>query len=228
MAQYIETDPENFHKRKAINLDITHRCPLECLRCQRYFSFTSKGLKVPGGDMPMDRFEKILERFNHINFCGQVSDPVHHPQFIEILKMCYDRGKSVSVHHASGGKREDWYPQAWAAHPRARWYWGIDGLPSESHKYRVHQDGEKMFRLMIESTKHLKTPPIWQYIVFKYNEDHIEQAKEMVKDVDNLQFLIMNSSRWLGSNDPLKPTDPSQSLNLNEDWKKWQKVKPAE
>jgi MoaA/NifB/PqqE/SkfB family radical SAM enzyme len=211
-----KSDPNFFHIRDAVNLDITHRCPLECLRCQRYFSFTAKGLKVPGGDMPLDRFQKVLNQFKHINFCGQVSDPVHHPQFIEMLKMCHDQGKSVSVHHASGGKKEDWYPKAWEAHPYALWYWGIDGLPKDSHKYRKNQDGEKMFRLMIESTKYLKRTPIWQYIIFSYNENDIDEARDMIKDVDNLKFMTMNSSRWISGNDWLKPKDPELSLNLNE------------
>lgn len=215
MAVQVKLDPENFYKRNAVNLDITHRCPLECLRCQRYSSFTSKGLKVPGMDMPIDRFEKILDKFDYLNFCGQVSDPVHHPQFIEMLQLCNERKKRVSIHHASGGKSESWYYKAWEAYPYARWIWGIDGLPEESHKYRKHQDGQKMFRLMIESTKHLKISPIWQYIVFRYNQDHIEQAKEMIKDVDNLKFLLLNSSRWMGDDDPLKPTKEEMYLNLN-------------
>lgn len=63
-------------QRKAINLDITHRCPLECERCQRFTSFTEKGLKVPGKDISIKRFQMILDHFNHLNFCGQISDPV--------------------------------------------------------------------------------------------------------------------------------------------------------
>ena len=209
-------DPERLLQRKAINMDITHRCPLECLRCQRYFSYTSKGLKVPGGDMPLDRFEKILDHFDHINFCGQVSDPVHHPKFVEILKMINDRGdKTCSVHHASAGKPESWYPKAWEAMPKAKWWFGIDGLPKDSHKYRINQDGEKLFRIMIESTKYLQTAPSWQYIVFSYNENDIDEAREMVKDVDNLEFLVVNSSRWIPEGDWLKPSS-EHSLSLRD------------
>ncbi len=204
----------NFHKRIGINVDITHRCPLECLRCQRYTSFTSKGFKVPGEDMPLDRFEKILDKFHHINFCGQVSDPVHHPKFLEILKMCNDREKRISVHHASAGKPESWYPKAYAAAPHARWFFGLDGLPSESHKYRKNQDGEKMFRIMIEATKHLLTPPIWQYIVFSYNENNVEEAVKLIEGVDNIMLRVVHSSRWLGDHDWLKPTNPESSLSL--------------
>lgn len=207
---------ENFHKRNAINMDISHRCPLECLRCQRYFSYTRHGLKVPGGDMSLERFEKVLDHFDHINFCGQVSDPVHHPKFIELLQMINDRGnKSCSVHHASGGKPESWYPKAWEAFPRARWFWGIDGLPKDSHKYRQNQDGEKVFRLMIESTKYLKVKPIWQYIVFSYNENDIDEAVNMIKGVDNLEFMLINSSRWLPEYDWLKPSE-KQALTMRD------------
>jgi acetolactate synthase small subunit len=42
--------------RRGINIDITHRCPLECKRCQRFTSFTSKGLKVPGEDLSIEDF----------------------------------------------------------------------------------------------------------------------------------------------------------------------------
>ena len=101
--------------------------------------------------------------------------------------------------------------------PRARWYFGLDGLPEESHKYRKNQDGEKMFRILLESTKHLKTPPIWQYIVFSYNEDHIEEAMKLIEGIDNIQFRVIHSSRWLGENDWLKPTNPESSLSLRSD-----------
>ena len=100
-------------QRKAINLDITHRCPLECERCQRFTSFTEKGLKVPGKDISMKRFQMILDHFNHLNFCGQISDPVHHPKFTEILSLIYNHkdNKTSSVHHASAAKPMKWYPK---------------------------------------------------------------------------------------------------------------------
>ena len=36
---------------------------------------------------------------------------------------------------------------------------------------------------------------VWQYIVFNYNQDHIEQARQMAKD-DGLEFKLSFSSRW--------------------------------
>lgn len=192
--------------RDKVNLDITHRCPLECLRCQRYTSFTSKGLKVTGSDMLFEDFKKVVQHFNHINFCGQVSDPVHHPKFVEFLQHIHDMGKSSAVHHATGRKKDEWYVKAWEAMPEARWWFGIDGLPSESHNYRKNQDGERVYEILKEARKHLKQKPIWQYIVFNYNEDHIDEAAAMAHEID-VEFLLIHSSRWLGNDDPLRPSD---------------------
>ena len=205
-----------FFSRLNVNLDITHRCPLACERCQRFTSFTSQGIKVPGEDISMENFAKVIKYFRHINFCGQVSDPVHHPKFIEILETIrdYPERRSCSVHHASAAKPMRWYEKAFKANPKAQWWFGIDGLPKDSHKYRTHQDGEKLFEVLKLGCKLLDVKPYWQYIVFRYNEDDIQEAYQMSKDV-GARFLLINSSRWSGPNDPLRPLNPNHSLDLN-------------
>ena len=193
-------------KRKGLNIDITHRCSLECPRCPRQFAFKNKGRKVYGQDVTLNDIKKLAKHFQHFNFCGQLSDPVHHPKFIEILEYLKSVKVGVSVHNASSQKNISWYIKAFKANTNAEWIFGIDGLPNESHIYRVNQDGEKLFNIMLESKKYLKLPPIWQYIIFKYNQDHIEEAKQMAID-NGLGFIILQSSRWLDDNDPLTPTN---------------------
>ena len=77
---------EFFKRSSGINLDITFRCPLECPRCQRK-KFTDVGKKVWGYDISLDEIKKLANFFKAFAFCGQLSDPIHHPQFIEILKI---------------------------------------------------------------------------------------------------------------------------------------------
>jgi len=45
----------------------------------------------------------------------------------------------------------------------------------------------------------------WQYIIFKYNEDHIEQAKQLAKDID-VVFELVYSGRFSSVTDPYRPT----------------------
>ena len=143
---------------------------------------------------------------------------MHHPKFLEILEMAYKKPHSVSVHHATGYKKMEWYIKAFKAHPKARWWFGIDGTPDVSHKYRINQDGQKLFEIMCESVKHLRTQPIWQYIIFRYNEDPemIKKAQQMASNIGGIgvQFMIMHSSRWLKGDDPYRPINPEASLDL--------------
>ena len=152
-----------FYRRskKGINIDISNRCPLECMRCQRQTNFTLEGRKVYGRDATMDEIRKLSDYFSSFNFCGQLSDPVHHPKFVEILEYLYNKDIQVTVHNASSQKPMKWYIKAFQAHPKAKWIFAIDGLPEESNMYRVNQDGKKLFEVAKEAKKHLKQTPSW-------------------------------------------------------------------
>ena len=42
------TKKENkFFLRRSVNMDITHRCALECPNCPRQYDYKNKGLSVP-------------------------------------------------------------------------------------------------------------------------------------------------------------------------------------
>ena len=54
------------------------------------------------------------------------------------------------------------------------WYFALDGLlPEESHKYRINQDGRQVWEVMKMGAE-MGCKIKWQYIVFNYNEKHIE------------------------------------------------------
>ena len=200
-------------KDRSINIDCTFRCPLECPKCLRQ-SIREVGFKVPGKDMPLDDFYKLTKYFKKIQFCGQVSDPIFHPKFIEILKFCGDNNIPTEVNTAASQKSIEWYKKAFVAHPRARWLFGIDGLPKDSHKYRVNQDGEKLFEVMKLCSK-MGLNPSWQYIVFRYNEDDIEKARSIAKE-NNIHFDLVFSGRWQ-TKDKYKPKNPNHYLNSKQD-----------
>lgn len=195
-----------FSSKNGVNIDITHRCALECLSCQRTIYFTSKNEKVPGKDMTIEDFKKVINCFKTINFCGQRSDPVHHPHFMEFLKMCNEKGTDAIIHNASSAKPKKWYIKAFKANPKAKWVFGIDGMPEQSHLYRINQDGKKLFEIMLESKKYLSNTPRWQYIAFDYNTNQIEDAKKMA-EYYGLEFILILSSRWNNNSEHLKPKD---------------------
>jgi MoaA/NifB/PqqE/SkfB family radical SAM enzyme len=195
-----------YNRGKALNIDISNRCPLECPRCQRQVWFRNHNRKVYGGDISMEDIKKLAAHYKWFDFCGQLSDPVHHPKFVEILKYLYDNKINVSVHNASSAKSKSWYIKAFKAHPEAKWIFGIDGLPEESCMYRINQDGEKLFNIMLESKNHLNNTPYWQFIIFSYNEKSLDKAKKMAAD-NGLMFITTQSSRWNSKDDPYRPSE---------------------
>tara|TARA_B100000212_G_scaffold190375_1_gene143523 strand:- start:2846 stop:3499 length:654 start_codon:yes stop_codon:yes gene_type:complete len=209
----LETKRINFFNRRSINLDITHRCTLQCPKCNRQL-FTLRGLKVPGQDMTVSQFKKIIKFVNKISFCGQISDPIFNPYFLEFLKLTYDNNIKVDVKTAASHKSKDWYVKAFKQNPNAQWTFGIDGLPKDSHKHRVNQDGEYLFDIMLLSKKYIKKTT-WQCIVFSYNENNIKQLKQMAKKND-LELKFFYSSRFY-EDDPLKPKN--KEYFIKRDWK---------
>ena len=71
-----------------------------------------------------------------------------------------------------------------------------------------------MFEIMkLAAGLGLKT--YWQYIVFKYNQDHIEEARKMAKD-NGMIFKEQHSSRWF-EDDDYKPDDPKHYIEYEYD-----------
>ena len=110
------------------------------------YRYRKRGEVIPGGDLTPERFEKLIHYFKGFSFCGQISDPIFNPHLAELLKMCKDNHKSISVHTAASHRKKEWWNEVFDANTNARWMFGIDGLPEESHKYRINQDGEKLFK----------------------------------------------------------------------------------
>ena len=201
-----------FLNRKNINLDISFRCSLECPMCSRQTDY--KNVRpVPGRDLSISEFKVIVDYFDIISCCGQISDPIFNPHLIEFIKIAKEKNKYLNIHTAASQKPVKWYEKAFDNFGRGEWIFGIDGLPQDSHKYRINQDGIKLFDVAkLCASKGIKTR--WQYIVFKYNENNIDQAKKMAND-NGIDFEISLSSRF-SKNDPYKPTDPNMWIDAND------------
>ena len=187
----IPTNLDNFYK-KPLNLDITNKCPLECPACWRQ-SMWYKRHRFRFTEMTIENFKKILETFSYIEFSGQQSDPITHSNFFEFLTLAYSH--KLDIHTAASHRKKDFYEEAYhRCGFNTSWIFGLDGLPEESHKYRIHQNGVHLYEMMKLGVD-IGCNIIWQYIVFNYNQDHIEQARQMAKDA-GIKFKLSFSSRW--------------------------------
>jgi len=197
---------QHFTNRPGVNFDCTFRCPLMCPKCQRQRFYTHLNKKVPGDDVSIQNFKKIINFFKNVHFEGQYSDSVHHPKFIEMLKMCKVNNNEVRVQHSSAAKPIKWYKEAFEANKKVEWRFSMDGLPESSHQYRINQNGKKLFEIMKMAVNILEKKPFWQFIVFKYNENEINEAIELADKI-GINFYTLQSSKWDGEDDPYRPSD---------------------
>jgi MoaA/NifB/PqqE/SkfB family radical SAM enzyme len=182
----------NFRDR-AINIDSGNKCTLECAACARQ-QYKQEGQSIPGKDLTLEQLDKLTDYFKKISFCGTFSDPIFNPNFIEMLKLCKKKDIKTEISTAASQRPEKWYDEAFkASSEKTTWVFGIDGLPKDSHKYRIHKKGEYLFNIMLKAVKQgLKVQ--WQCIVFDYNKNDIKEVEQLAK-LHNIPLLLIYSSR---------------------------------
>lgn len=179
---------------KWLNIEITAKCTLLCPQCKRITFLSLNDGNFPGKDLTPQQFRKIIKHFNKITFCGQLSDPIFGEHFIELLKICHHHEIATRVLTAATGKKELFYREAFAANPNAQWTFGIDGPPYLSSRYRVNQNGEFIFEIMKLAKQMTQKGTFWQYIIFPWNEQYIEECKQKAKEI-GLEILFIQSER---------------------------------
>jgi len=201
---------ENGGRYSNINLDISHRCTLLCSGCMRQRTYHDK--PVPGHDMTIEEFDKITDFFPNITCCGQRSDPVMNNNLPQFITIANTKGVHLQINTAVSHRPERWFRECFDRFGEGRWIFCIDGLPKDSGKYRINQNGKKMYKMMaLASSMGIECG--WQYIVFRYNENDIEEATQMAKDI-NVRLQIQISNRFR-DNDPLRPVNPQYNGNKN-------------
>lgn len=159
------------------------------------------GLHKRGRDISLESMAKISKSFKNILLCGQMGDPIYHPKFIDLLKI--SKNNNVTIFTAGQGKSLEWWEEIGFISSTHEWVFGLDGLPNQSPAYRIGQNGYKVFEVM-KHLSYLGIKVYWKYIVFKYNQNSIQEARHLARD-NNITFLLTESSRWDTPYDKYKP-----------------------
>ena len=185
---------------KPVNLDIVPRCTLLCPKCQRQKDWYKKLPKGSFEEISVSDYQKILDCFSYVEWCGQTGDPIFHSKFFTLLEMSKDH--RLDIHTAASHKPKEWWKKSFETKRDAKWIFGIDGLPKESSIYRINQDGEYLFEIMKMGVE-MDMNIWWQMILFKYNQDSLEEVMSICEK-NNINFKLIKSNRFT-KNDALRP-----------------------
>lgn len=197
------TDEYVIHqKRSRPNIDASHRCVFRCPQCIRQKTSSQEQIKR-SFDLEEEHFKKILDYYDlGITFCGQISDPIYHPRFLNLLKMCDGQGKAVRIATVGSGKSDSWWDEAYSyGVGENAWYFGVDGIDEKSELYRVGSNFQDVWSRMKQG-RDLGHTIVWQYIIFGYNEHEVDRAIEIAKEED-FSLLLVNTNRGFNPDSPL-------------------------
>ena len=183
-------------KKSSVMIDSNTRCPLACPFCLRE-SKDAKYMIQKGKDITVSNVEKLLMFLDKLNFCGQISDPIYHLKFLDILEVCSKNpNKTISIHTNGTRKSMDWWKKAFVlGKENVTWIFGLDGATQQTAEmYRVNTLFDEVMNVMKLGVS-LGAKVEWQFIVFKHNEHEIETLKQLCEK-NNFILRIVKSSRW--------------------------------
>lgn len=198
-VEYMMDDYEEYMMHQAFytkcNLDMCSKCVLECPGCMRQ-DLKAKNKIKNSTAISIDNFRKVANYFSGINMCGQISDPIYHPKFKEILAITNEYPKKrFIISTAAHQKNIDWYKDAYSIHgDNVTWRFGLDNLPGEVPEYRIKQNSKLVFEAMFLGAK-LGKKVQWQFIVLDFNQYKIEEARQIAKNID-VELMMVISDRF--------------------------------
>ena len=205
-----------------LHIELTNKCTLKCSRCSRTEFIKQFPNSWRNKDLDLEAFKNFFDKENLIIILsGNYGDPIYYPDLFEILKFLKEKKCFISLHTNGSYQNADWWNELGRIlDENDRVTFAIDGLPDNFTTYRVNADWESM-TVGIKTLKDYPVKLIWQYILFKYNENFTEQAKELSKELGFDEFFIMSSSRFNHENDPLIPSKGRNEVSVNKiTWEK--------
>ena len=186
-----------------LNFEAGIGCRLRCGGCMMRFQMKpgSPEYKSQACDrrynIPFEKYKVILDTWKSLQFCGNLSDPIYHPDFIETLKYMKGKNYECRFHTNGSGKSKAWWEEVYGlcqGERRWKWIFGLDGLPKDSYQYRENQDGEQVWEMM-KLARAMDIKVEWQWIVFNYNQNDIDIGMLMA-DRYGIKFDYYHSTRW--------------------------------
>lgn len=199
----------NFSELKSIHLEVTSKCQARCPMCPRRINGGMLNPMITLDEISLEKFKTwfdidFVRQLNDFNLCGNLGDPIIAQDTLEIFKYLREHNPSITlIMHTNGSARNTTWWQA-LAKVNVRVTFGIDGLADTHKLYRVSTDWEQIIAnatAFIQAGGHA----VWHMLVFKHNEDQVEDCRRLSAELGFKEFNVKHTSRF--TNDRLPVLD---------------------
>jgi MoaA/NifB/PqqE/SkfB family radical SAM enzyme len=203
------------------HLELSSKCALKCPRCTR----TEYPGTFPVTQLGLDFIKKIFTpellrtSAQRITFSGGVGDPLYNSELPEIYSYLKQQNPRVQIVLVTNGshKTATWWQQLLKhANGHDEIIFSIDGWDHESNNlYRVNSDWQSMMTGVDEAVKS-QAYIRWSTIAFQFNENHLDQIKEIArsKGVDSFHTVLSErfGQHYIDPQTGLDPLEPSKEF----------------
>jgi MoaA/NifB/PqqE/SkfB family radical SAM enzyme len=192
------------------HIELTNMCTLKCAGCARTRFIQQWPEHWTNHNIDSDTLFKFLNidlTGKKISLCGNYGDPIYHPDLVKIVQEFKQRGAQISITtNGSYRKSEWWHELCNLLTEQDRVCFSIDGVPDNFTQYRVNADWDSI-KTGIQACVQSRCRTVWKYLVFSYNQDSIETARQMSLTLGIDKFKVEHSDRFDEATDYLKPND---------------------
>jgi len=160
---------------------ITSYCQAKCPTCLRT-ALVDKGRLTPHHST-VEQFKKVVDNIDSrttITFCGEIGDPMMHPDIDDIIDLFLSNGNQINI-HTNGGLRDKSFYKKYSS-KSVNISWGIDGITEEANSmYRIGVNFERAWENMNTWFRH-GGQGHWNFIVFEWNKHQLYDAYNYAKN----------------------------------------------
>ena len=193
LFKYPMTDIAGFH------IEPTNICTLKCPGCARTRFKEQWPNRWQNHNLDIDMLMRFLDvdiADKLITLEGNYGDSIYHPRFIELVAAFKNRGCRISIVTNGSYRTTTW----WQALCRLldsndSITFSIDGIPTNFTKYRINADWKSIFEgitVCVASSAKV----IWKYIPFAFNENDIDTARNISRNMGIDEFVVRLSERF--------------------------------
>lgn len=193
----------DFRSINYIEVEITTNCNAACPQCFRNHNGGKTIASLPKINWSLKDFQKaipeeVIKQLKMIYFCGTYGDPLANKSITSMVRYIKQVNADccVSIHTNGGvGSKKTFQDLAEIVDSIA---FGIDGLEDTNHIYRRNVKWSKLMS-NVDTFIQAGGEAHWDYIVFKHNQDQVEQARQLSQSLGFKNFNIKKTRRFLNN-----------------------------
>jgi MoaA/NifB/PqqE/SkfB family radical SAM enzyme len=207
---------------QGFHIEPTNMCTLKCPRCSRTEFIDQFPKQWSNKNLNLDHLKSFLDidlKNKKIIICGNYGDAIYYDQIFDMIEYFKSNGANIQLSTNGSYKSQDWWNQLnTLLDCKDEVVFGIDGLPKNFTTYRVNADWSSIEQ-GINILRNSATKLSWQYILFSYNENDVEQAKQLAESLGFDNFFVRDSERWDHGTEWLTPKKINRISQSKINWK---------